>query len=324
MAVKKSINSVQIVGTLKEMNISKVGVAKRDIGKKGSPKEVQCNRFEKTEFKNPAFVIEVNGNPVEVDVSFGVNEKYLDKDGKEAENPKYKTLETITSTYVCGETRVKVDASLAPNEYVGQDGEFKVYAPKVEMFTMTSSNVPEEDYAEGAISGIVGARVDEFVNEEETGRKKLTLHTFDYKGSISPFTFIIPADLVDDFDNIYETNSQAKLDFAVVTVQHGAKTTETTGFGRKSKRTAGYTTTEYQIIGGDEPFEEENEYFVQPEDVASANDEREVMIAKRKADKAQKSQNGGATVKGSAANATSNPFGGDSNKGTSIPVESPF
>ena len=323
MAIEKSINSVQIVGTIKEINISKVGVADREIGKNDSKRTVKCNRYEKSDFKNPAFVIEVNGNPVEVDVSWGVDEKYVDKDGETADNPKYKTLETITNTYVLGETRVKVDANLVPNEYVGQDNEYKIYAPKVELFTMTSSNVPDEDYAEGAISGIIGARVDEFVNEEETGRKKLTLHTFDYRGAISPFTFIVPADLADDFDDFYETNSQAKLDYAIVTVQHGAKqSTEQTGFGRKSKRTSGYTTTEYQIIGGDEPFDEENKYFVSAEDVASANDAREVMIAKRKADKANKTQSGGTkSVKGSAANVASNPFGGT---GTSVPVESPF
>lgn len=313
MAIKKSINSVQIVGTLKEINLSREGVAKRQIGRKGSEKTVDCNRISKTEFKNPAFVIEVNGNPVEVDVSWGVDEKYIDKDGNVADNPKYKTLETILSTYVVGETRVKVDGSLAPNEYVAQDGEWKEYVQKIELFTMTSTNVPSDDYAEGSISGIIGGRTPIIVNEEETGKIKLAMQTFNYAGALVPMTFVVPADLADAFEDMYETNSQAKLDFAVVTVQHGAKTTEPTGFGRKSKRVAGYTTTEFQVIGGDEPFEEENEYFVNDDDRANAYEERQVMIARRKADKGVKTAP--TTVKGSANAAVGNPFGN---------IESPF
>ena len=322
--VKKSISSMQVVGTLKEINLSKEGVQVREIGKVGNKKKVECNRISKTEFKNPAFIVEVNGNPVEIDVTFGVDEKYIDKDGNVADNPRYKALETILNTYVCGETRAKFDCSINANEYVAQDGQWKTLTPKVEFFSTTHNNVPEEDYAEGAVSGIVANRRPEIVNDNETGRLLVRIWSFDYKGSIYPVDLVVESDLASDFENLYETNSSVRLDVEVKTVQHGAKTaTETTGFGRKAKRTSGYTTTEFQVIGGDEPFEEENEYYITADAVKDGMAEREVMIAKRIADKAN-AQSGGTTVKGSAANATFNPFGGDSNKGTSIPVESPF
>ena len=320
--MKKSINSVQIVGTLKEINLSREGVQTRQIGY-SDKKTVQCNRISKTEFKNPAFTIDVNGHIVEVDVSWGVDEKTVDKDGNVIDNPKYKTLETVLNTYECGSTRVKVDGTIAANEYVTTEGEYKTLAPKVELFTITHNNVPDEDYSEGSISGIIAQKRAEFVNEEETGRKFLRVWSFDYKGSTFPVDLVIPADLVDDFENLYETNSQAKLDIEIVTVQHGAKNTTTTGFGRKSKRTAGYTTTEFHVIGGDEPFEEENEYFITPEEVRAANDERDVMIEKRIAKRLEKSNGSTPTVSGASSNV--NPFGGTSNPfGDITAVELPF
>ena len=306
--VKKSISSMQVVGTLKEINLSREGVSKREIGRNDNKKTVECNRISKTEFKNPAFVIEVNGQPVEVDVTFGVDEKYVDKDGKIADNPKYKALATIIDTFVCGETRVKVDGSINANEYVGQDGQWKTLTPKIEFFSATHSNVPEEDYAEGAVSGIVRSKRPEMKGDDETGRLLVQLMSFDYKGSIYPVDLVVDADLADDFDNMYETNSSVRVDVEVKVVQHGGKTTtETTGFGRKAKRTSGYTTTEFQIIGGDEPFEEENEYFITAEAVKDASAEREVMIAKRIADKQSKSGSSTASVKGASQFADSTP-----------------
>ena len=63
--------------------------------------------------------------------------------------------------YELKKTRVKMDGSLSANEYVTKDTfDFKTF-PQISIFQCTSNGVPEEDIAEGEISGIIRAIKDE-------------------------------------------------------------------------------------------------------------------------------------------------------------------
>ena len=319
--IKQSMSGVQVVGTLKEINLSRTGVKKRELGKKGSGKFVECNSIGKTVYQNAAFTVDVNGSLVEVDIRFDINEKKLDKDGNIVDNADYKAFETMIDTYKCGETRIKVDGNVSPKEYVSKkDGKFHTYAPKITVFKVTSTNVPETDCVEGTVTGILRSHMPEVVNEEETGRIKAQIMSFDYTGNIYPIDLIVPAKGVDDegeefdlaeaFEEYFKTNDHVLLNVTAVTVQHGTTQKKSVGIGRSSKRTTGYTTQELQVVGGsvivtdtddDEYDANLAEYLVSTEDVKTALENRDKMIVEKEMEKSASAPAPTASVKGSAS-----------------------
>lgn len=293
--VKQSVNQLQIVGTLSEMNLE---MKEKEVELK-KDKKVTCKVIGKKEFKNPNLTVEVvrpDGSETLIGVTFNngfdTNEKTLDKDGKIIDNKRFKALETIMgyttkakSTDENPATRVKINCSLNANEYVGQDGEFKSY-PNINAFQCTSSGVPEEDIADGRISVIIRSIIDETVGEDtkETGRLKVEAYSFDYNKRAIPHSFFVEADLADDFRDFYERGDSCKLYYEVVSKHVGAKKQKSSGgFGRREEKiTSGFTVTEYSIFKGDEKFEEENEYFISIKDMKTAMEDREIMIENMK------------------------------------------
>ena len=283
MSNLKSINRVQVVGTLKEMNLEKI-TKEVSLGEK----KVTCQQFAKKEFKNPMFIVEVNGNDIGIDF-FPIAEKKLDENGKIVDNPRFKAMETVLNTYVPkskdseNATRVKIDGSLRANEYVDKNTfEYKSY-PSLNGFQITSTSVPEEDIADCEISGVIKNIYKEVRgdNEEETGRLKVDfLYVENYgNGAIYPVTFIVESDLADDFENFYEAGQSVKLYYEVLVKQIGQKKATNGGFGRRESHiVSGFSVTEYSVFRGDEPFEEENDYYISIDDVKNLLEERDVMI----------------------------------------------
>ena len=309
----KSINRVQVVGTLKEMNLEKI-TKEVSLGEK----KVTCGQFAKKEFKNPMFVVEVNGNDVGVDF-FPVSEKKLDENGKVVDNPKFKAMETVLSTYVPkskdteNATRVKIDGTLRANEYVDKNTfEFKSF-PSLNGFQISSTNVPAEDIADCEISGVIKNIYKEVRgdNEEETGRLKVDfLYVDSYAGAIYPTTFLVESDLADDFEQFYEVGQSVKLYYEILVKQIGQKKVASGGFGRRESHiVSGYSITEYSVFRGDEPFEEENDYYISVEKVKELLEERDVMIE----NKIKEAKTG---ASGTVANTTvkKTPFGDSESK----------
>ena len=307
--IKQSENSIEIVGTVKEINMSPAGIEKRVLNKKKGI-EVDCNLLKKTEFKNPAFTVTVNGKDIPIEISrFGIKEKKVGKDDAVVDNALYTSLVNLKK----GE-RVVVKGTLAPNEYPNKDGEWKEYNANIEAtFAVSTSNVPDEDSAKGLISGVVAGISDEVVNEEETGRKKVRIATFDWAGNISFVNLFAPSEdgIADAIGQIYDSNDSVKIYFDADMVQHGKVETQTTAaFGKKVSTTSGYTTLEYLICGGEEPYDEESEYHVFPQQVAEAMEAKKVYIADQCAAAIERAQGGSSsTVKGASAGQGSNPFG---------------
>lgn len=331
--LKQSINRTQIIGTLKEMNME---VTTKEVtlkGGNGVEKKVTCNQIGKKEFKNPMFIVEVNGMDVDVDY-FPVAEKKIDDNGAIVDNPRYKALETVMETYIpkCKDsenaTRVKIDGSLRANEYADKTSfEWKTF-PSIYGFQITSSGVPEEDIADCEISGVIRSIIPEVKDEKETGRLKVELYSFDNNGATTPATFIVEEDLAGDFTDFYEAGQSVKIYYEVVTRQVGAKKPTGGGFGRRdSQMISGFKVTEYSVFRGDDPFDEENEYFVDIDTMKKAMNERELMIeqkikeAKEGGSKAQTSS----SPKGASAKSEgkANPFGNSSTQ-TATTKKSPF
>lgn len=326
--IKQSINNAQVVGTLKEMNLEEVTKEVTLKGANGVEKKVTCQQIAKKEFKNPTFTIESKGMDIGVDF-FPTNEKKLDENGNVVDNSNFKALKTVLENYVPkikdseNATRVKVDGMLALNEYVDKNTfEYKGF-PQVNGFRITSTNVPEEDTADCEISGIIRSIIPETKGEdaEETGRLKVELYTFNKQAETTPFTFIVEQDLADDFNNFYEAGQSVKLYYEILTKQVGVKKPTTGGFGRReSKMVSGFSVTEYSVFRGDEPFDEENEYYIDVEDMKKALNERDIKIenmikiAKENKDKPKTSSPKGASASANKAN----PFG------TSGGKKSPF
>ena len=85
--------------------------------------------------------------------------------------------------------------------------------------------------------------------------------------------------------DLYKNGDSVKLEYDVTTRQigGGTKAVKSGGFGSKeSKIVSGFTITEYNVFRGDEPFEEENQYFIPLDTMKSAMKAREVMIEQMK------------------------------------------
>jgi hypothetical protein len=323
--IKASINNTQVIGELLEMNLEEITKEVTLKGANGVEKKVTCQQMAKKEFKNPMFLVDVKGNAIGVDF-FPASEKKLDENGQLIDNPNFKSLKTVLENYIPknnakdGEvpTRVKIDGILSANEYVNKDTyEFKSIT-QVNGFRITSTGVPKEDSADCEISGIIRSIIPETKGEdaEETGRLKVELYTFNRNAETTPFTFIVESDLADDFNSFYEAGQSVKLYYEIITKQVGVKKPTTGGFGRReSHMVSGFSVTEYSVFRGDEAFDEENEYYINPEDMKQALNERDIKInnmvktAKENKDKPKSSPKGA-----SSSGTKANPFGSSTKK----------
>ena len=318
--MKQSINNAQVVGTLKEMNLELV--TKEVVLGSGTAneKKVTCQQFAKKEFKNPMFTVEVNGNDVGVDF-FPVSEKKLDENGSVIDNPRFKSFVTIFENYVPKivdsekATRVKIDGSIRENGYADKTTfDWKSFVV-INGFSMTSSGVPEEDSTDSEVSGVITNIVHETKNDDtETGRLNVELYTFDNNGDGFPVKLVVESDMASDFESYYDIGQSVKLYYEVSMKQVGGAKPTVGGFGRRdSKRVSGFTVTEFSVFRGDDPFEEENDYFVSIDEVKKVKEAREIMIKKKQ----EEAKNGSNTSskpspKASASTVKSNPFGGSS------------
>lgn len=254
----KRINKVQIVGTLAEVgNLKYDEKAEKEVTVNGEKKKIK-GAITRADFKKPAFVVDVKGQMIGVTTLPTYKKKVNDK-GEIVDNERFKAMETIME-YEVG-TRVKIDASISVgNPYKGKDG-----FASVQMFNMSSTSVPEKDFAEGKVSGYIKSIKNETKgdDEEETGRLAIDFWIMNYDGTMSPFPLVVEDDIKEGFEENYEDGSNAILLFDVISRQVGSKKSQSAGFGRKkSNITEGYTVTEYSIFDGEPPIDDESDYYI--------------------------------------------------------------
>lgn len=261
MSRKKSINSVVIEGTLAE-----VGNLVYDKKMRNKNNDKLVGAITRKDFKKPAFVIDVNGQKIGIN-TMPVYKDKVDKDSKKiVENDRFKAMQKVME-YEVG-TRVKINGSISSGSpYMGKNG---VVEPiSVNMFSMSSTSVGDEDYAEGKASGYIKTIKPETrgEDEDETGRLLVELWMYNnYDNSVAPFTLVVNEDLSEDFENTYSDGDNAVLNFDIITRQVGGKKTKNAFGKRESKIVGGYSVTEYSIFGGEAPMDDESEYYIDEDD----------------------------------------------------------
>lgn len=257
---RKNVNTVSIVGTLAEVGNLKVFRVDKDGNEVKDNVKADDRVIKVADFKKPAFVINVNGQKIGVK-TFPVSEN------KKAD--KFKTMEKIME-YEVG-TRVKVNGTITIGEpYLTKNGGV-FESVDVTMFSLSTSNVPEEDYAIGEVSGYVKSvkaetkMVDD--EEEETGRALIDFYAYnEYNDdkSLKPFTIIADDDdeTAEDVTDYFEDGGNASFQFKIVSTHIGGKVKNTKGgLGKKSdKLVNGYDKTEYIFTWGTLFDDDDEEY----------------------------------------------------------------
>lgn len=275
--MEKSINSIQAVGTVEELNF-KTEEKEVELKNGSATKKVKCKQIIKANWSSPNLTVKVKDSIIGFNF-YPTNEKKLDDKGNVVDNPRFKALQTIMA-YEKG-TRVKVDGSIANNEYVGQDGEFHS-AINLNAFTVTSTVTSDEDYCDGSLSGVIRTIKSEIKGEDETGRK-IVEFLYVNNDEIFPINLIVDEDLVSDFEDNYSNGDSVILDIECTTRTVGAKS-QAKKFGRESHRVSGYTVTEYKIFGGGDALEDENKYYLDKADIKKALADREIKIEQMKSE----------------------------------------
>ena len=276
--IKRSINNVQIVGTLKEINLE----YDETVVNENNPK--LKGAIVTTDFKNPSITIDVDG--AEVGVYFYRTYKKREKDGKLEDNGNFKSLERIVSGEIGLGTRILVNGMLAENGYVNDQNEYKSYI-RVNAFSVSTSNVPDENSTDSRISGIIRNIKKETVtrNDEttETGRLNVEFYFVanDSTSGLSaiPINLIVPSDLADDFEDMYSAGDNVIFDYEIASRTVGGAKRSAHKFGnRDTKMTSGFTVQEFSIFGGDDALDDENECFIEKSEIKKLLDDRRIMI----------------------------------------------
>ena len=257
----KRMNRVQIVGTLAE-----VGNLKFDAEMENKSNSKLKGAIVRADYKKPSFVVDVNGQKIGVNTMPTYKDK-VDKDsGKIVANERFKALEKVME-YEVG-TRVKIDAQITVGApYAGKNGIYENV--DIQAFTISSTGVSDDDSAEGKVSGYIKGMKPETrgEDEDETGRLLVDFWIVNYDGSISPFPLVVDEDIAEGFESTYSDGDSVILDYDVVVRQVGGKKAKSAGFGRKeSKIVGGFAVTEYSVFNGEEPFDDDSEYYIDEDD----------------------------------------------------------
>ena len=257
MSIKKSMNTVVIVGTLAEVGNL---VFDKDAVNKNNDKLVGA--ITRADFKKPAFVVDVNGQKIGVN-TMPVYKNKVDKETKKiVENERFKAFEKIM-TYEVG-TRVEIKGSIQiGNPYMGKNG--VVEPVSINMFSLSATGVGDEDYAEGKVSGYIKSIKPEVKgeDEDETGRLLVDLWLYnDYDNTVAPFTLVVDEDVAEGFEETYSDGDNAVLDFDIVSRQVGGKKSKSAFGKRESKIVGGFSVTEYAVFSGEAPMDDESEYYI--------------------------------------------------------------
>ena len=259
---KKSMNTVVIVGTLAE-----VGNLVFDEKMENKSNKKLVGAITRSDFKKPAFVVDVNGQKIGVN-TMPVYKKKVDDKGNLVDNDRFKAFEKIM-TYEVG-TRIEIKGSISVGSpYMGKNGIIEPVS--INMFSMSTTSAGEDDYAEGKVSGYIKSIKPEVKgeDEDETGRLLVDFWLYNEYNDvkeISPFTLIVEEDVADDFEDTYSDGDNAVLDFDIVSRQVGGKKSKSAFGKRESKIVGGFSITEYSVFSGEPALDDESEYYIDEDD----------------------------------------------------------
>lgn len=249
--IKSTKNLSRIVGVLSEKALElKTGTIKGENG------DIPCQIIQgqlAVETDNGTFPIRV----------YSASKK---KDG--SENKMFNGIKTIMESYVSKVDAVKSEkeadvidcnTKVNINDYVGNDGQVKT-SVQISLNSARRVTGEVESVTDIDMVGYIGSIKPEMdKNDEETGRLIVNLMTINYLEKAEPFTLIVPEDIADDFNDIYEVGQTVEL-YCSLEMRHvGAKQGTQAAFGRKAKVAQGYGVMELVVFGGEEPFEDDDD-----------------------------------------------------------------
>lgn len=211
-------------------------------------------------------------------------------------------------------TVVNVEGTIAPNDYVGQDGSLK-YALRWSV-RRANTKIPENAVYGASLNavGYIQSITPEIRNEEETGRLLVKLYAVDNKGTCFPIDAIVEKDMADDFESSYEAQQTVNFDFDLVVKHIGEKKSGKKAFGKQSTVAVndGFDIQELIIVGGDEAFEEPDEeeddegnpvktQWINPAAMKKAIKEREKYLDQLKANPPEKKSTKSTNIKSEKA-----------------------
>ena len=271
-----SFNKVQVEGVVKEVNLVLVDDVKKNLVSGWDAKtRTFANRldgwtgkgYKLNKFGNPALIVETEAGvniKVELkDVNFGIPAKGLDDKGNLVDNRTFKSIETLLSQLVLGQTIVNIDGKLVDSTFGDVRNNTVVSAQKIEATRISVASAKgETQELQGCITGVFKTITPEIKNEEETGRGLATILTFTSKGEAIPFKFV--AHSYEELTDMWQVGDSAKVSFTVEERWVGSKpqaqsTRKTFGKVAQFKSVEGKSITEYIITGGEEAYENEGQ-----------------------------------------------------------------
>lgn len=197
-------------------------------------------------------------------------------------------------------TKVAVEGSVAINDYVGSDGNVKT-SLRWNVSRGNTQVAPNEDPGcSMKFTGFIRKVTPEMRNDEETGRLNVELLGVDSQGAVYPMTLIVPEELVEGFEGMYEVGQTANFDIDVIMVHVGEKRTKKKAFGKAASTNinTGFDVEERRITGGDEPIEQPEDEdengnlidngWLNPEAIKLAIKERDKKLVELKANPPKK------------------------------------
>ena len=317
--IKQSINQGKITGVLSEKALSLVtSMAKDNNGKNTIPCEVIRGQIT-IETNNGTFSMRIYSQSKKKDGTDNAMFKgfktilteYISKAELAQGNIMYKVGEAMTkdkdlkdkvftpiynneslvkdttASYVITQTANKISVSIQANvnDYVGQDNTIKT-SVQLNMNKANRVSNDIEDCTDLELVGVIRTIKDEVFNEEKTGRKIVDFVTIGYSadgGVANPLTLIVGEDLASDFEDMFEAGQTCKLYCEVVMRHVGGTNKSEAKFGRKANVSSGFDVLEIQVVGGEEPFEndeeEENSNVYTVAQVKELMADREIILA---------------------------------------------
>lgn len=282
--LKQTTNKSKFIGVLSEKALAvESGKMKDDKGK-----EFDCDVIKGTisiETANGTFPLRVYSKSKKKD---------------RTDNKMYAGLVTIMNDYVSKmdvsqgkaevadtiECVVKVDI----NDYVSKNSGKVVSSVQLGMNKANRVAADTESTTDLMLEGYIGKIAPETDKDgEETGRLIVTLVTIGYGGVAKPFTILVPEDLADDFGDMYEEGQTSMLYCAVMMRHVGGSSNTTAAFGKRAKVSSGFDVQEIVLIGGDEPYEDDedeegNSKCISAKDIKALMKERKLMLEQKEKD----------------------------------------
>ena len=152
-------------------------------------------------------------------------------------------------------TKLTTRGQLSRREYVSQEDSSFVSRDSISSNFFSSVEEVEDPRATFTVECYIRSYKPEYRNGEPTGRDVVETWVPVYGGQILPFSFVVPKDMVDDFENLYSPGNTAMvngdyIDTILTNVER------TSGFGRAN--TTSTRIHELVLAGGDPPYAEGN------------------------------------------------------------------